>query len=140
MPLPPILLIDDDEIEAEAISRGFRHGHLANPLIYACDGVSGLAILHGSPNVPPLHKPYIILVDMNMPRMNGLEFLQALRQDPDLTDTVVFMLTTSDGFGDRLAAYKAHIAGYILKQNVDPDFVNVIQLLTDYQTLIALPA
>lgn len=139
MLIPSILLIDDDEIDAEAVQRAFRQHKLANPIIHAVDGIMALEILREKSAKSRLTKPYIILLDINMPRMGGLEFLHELRRDPNLTDSVVFMLTTSNSHEDKLAAYREHIAGYILKQNVGADFTGAIQLLTNYQTLVVLP-
>jgi len=65
-----------------------------------------------------LEKPYIILLDLNMPRMSGIEFLEVIRHDDALRDTVVFVLTTSKADEDRTAAYKKHVAGYIVKSDV----------------------
>lgn len=139
MLVPSILLIDDDEIDTEIVRRAFRQHKLANPLINAIDGFAALELLRGKPGVLPLSKPYIILLDINMPRMNGLEFLRELRQDPELENSVVFVLTTSDNRQDQADAYREHIAGYILKQKVGQDFANAIRLLDNYQTLVILP-
>src|SRR5215212_224681 len=135
MLIPSILLIDDDEIDVEAVKRAFRQHKLANPIIHALDGIMALEILREKSAKSRLTKPYIILLDINMPRMGGLEFLRELRADPTLTDSIVFVLTTSDNPEDKLAAYRDHVAGYILKQNVGADFTGAIRLLTDYQTL-----
>jgi DNA-binding NarL/FixJ family response regulator len=83
--------------------------------------------------------PYIILLDINMPRMNGLEFLEALRADPELTHAVVFVLTTSKSDEDIIAAYREHVAGYLLKQRMDSDFMQVVSLLDHYWRVIELP-
>ena len=139
MLIPSILLIDDDEIDTELVRRAFQQHKIANPLIHVTDGLSALALLRGEPGVVPLRKPYLILLDMNMPRMNGLEFLHELRQDPVLQSSVVFMLTTSEDEQELAAAYAEGIAGYILKKNVGPDFVDALLLLGFYQTLVTLP-
>jgi CheY-like chemotaxis protein len=139
MLVPSILLIDDDEIDAESIKRAFEQQKIANPLIHVTDGLAALALLRGQPGESPLPKPYIILLDINMPRMNGLEFLYELRQDPNLAHSVVFVLTTSNNPQDRVFAYEQHIAGYILKRNVGQDFGNALRLLANYQTLVVLP-
>ncbi|CAN5441362.1 response regulator [soil metagenome] len=139
MLIPSVLLIEDDSIDAEDVKRAFRNHKIANPLVHVEDGISALEVLRGKPGIPPLPKPYLVLLDINLPRMNGLEFLRALRQDPTLPRTVVFVLTTLTDPKDRAYAYKEHIAGYILKQNVGPDFMNAIRLLNDYQLLVVLP-
>src|SRR5215212_2331167 len=111
MLIPSILLIDDDEIDVEAVKRAFRQHKLANPIIHAIDGIIAFEILREKSAKSRLTKPYIILLDINMPRMGGLEFLHELREDPTLTDSVVFILTTSNSRDDKLAAYREHIAG-----------------------------
>ncbi|CAN5764250.1 response regulator [soil metagenome] len=133
MLIPSILLVEDDEIDAEMIRRAFRQHKLANPLIHVTDGRSALELLRGKPGVDPLPKPYMILLDMNMPGMNGQEFLRELRQDPKLTHSLVFVLTTSINPHDKLFACKKQIAGYILKQNVGQYFGSAFHLLDNYQ-------
>jgi CheY-like chemotaxis protein len=83
--------------------------------------------------------PYIIFLDLNMPRMNGLEFLEALRADEGLTHSVVFVLTTSKSDEDLVAAYRKHVAGYIFKQHMDRNFLEVIGLIEHYWRLVELP-
>ena len=87
-----IFLVEDDEVEAEAVTRAFRKAHIGNPIETARDGVEALERLRGQNGQQKLEKPYLILLDLNMPRMNGLEFLQELRGDADLSSTVVFVL------------------------------------------------
>ena len=139
MLVPSILLIDDDEVDAEAVRRSFRLHQLPNQIIHALDGLEALDLLCGKAAIPPLPKPYIILLDINLPRMNGLEFLRQLRQDPDLKSSVVFVLTTSNRPEDKVAAYQKQVAGYILKENVGQNFRDAIRLLKDYQTVVILP-
>ncbi len=136
---PSILLIEDDEIDDEIVRRAFLQHKIANPLVHVTDGIQALELLRGKSGVEPLPKPYLILLDINLPRMNGLNFLHELRLDPTLKHTGVFVLTTSANDQDRFMAYEEHIAGYILKQNVGRDFVNALQLLDPYQTLVILP-
>jgi CheY-like chemotaxis protein len=130
-----ILLVEDDDIDAMSIERALKKLRLANPYYRAVDGVEGLAILRNQ----GVGRPFIILLDLNMPRMNGLEMLVELRKDPKLTDSVVFVLTTSNDDQDRAAAYKEHIAGYIVKSKLDSDFTELLQLLDHYWRLVELP-
>lgn len=130
-----LLIIDDDDIDATALRRALQKLKLANPLYRAKDGLEALEILRNG----VIPSPYIILLDINMPRMNGIEFLEALRADPDLTHAVVFVLTTSKSDEDILAAYREHVAGYLLKQRMDSDFLQVISLLDHYWRVIELP-
>jgi len=130
-----ILIVDDDEIDVQSFKRTFAKLKIANPVYRARDGVEGLEILR-SRNVPA---PYIILLDINMPRMNGLEFLNQLRQDPMLTSAVVFILTTSVADEDIFEAYRLHVAGYIPKQEMDSQFLTVIGFLDHYWRVVELP-
>ena len=131
-----ILVIDDDDIDATALRRALTKLKLLNPLYRAKDGVEGLELLRSG----AIAMPYIILLDINMPRMNGLEFLEALRADPELTHAVVFVLTTSKSDEDIIAAYREHVAGYLLKQRMDSDFMQVVGLLDHYWRIIELPS
>jgi CheY-like chemotaxis protein len=134
-----LLLVEDDLVDAEAIQRAFRQQRIANPFVVVPDGVAALAALRGEPGAPEVPHPYVVLLDLNMPRMNGIEFLEALRADPALARTVVFVLTTSDREEDKVAAYDHHVAGYILKSRAGEDFLEVIKLLRVYWRLIEFP-
>ncbi|HET8704891.1 MAG TPA: response regulator, partial [Pseudomonadales bacterium] len=87
-----------------------------------------------------IKRPYMVLLDLNMPRMNGFEFLENVRADQRLSDTVIFVLTTSDADTDRTRAYHENIAGYMVKSSVGPQFKHLISLLDTYQHSIQLPA
>lgn len=130
-----LFIVDDDDIDAIALERALRKLRLLNTVYRAHDGQEALDMLR-SGAVP---SPFIILLDLNMPRMNGLEFLQALRVDPALTHVVVFVLTTSKSDEDLVAAYRKHVAGYVLKQHMDRDFLEVISLIEHYWRLVELP-
>jgi CheY-like chemotaxis protein len=130
-----LLIVDDDDIDAMALKRALHKLKLLNPLYRACDGIEALELLRAG-KIP---KPFIILLDINMPRMNGLEFLEALRADPELTHAIVFVLTTSKSDEDIMAAYREHVAGYLLKQRMDSDFMQVVSLLDHYWRIIELP-
>ena len=97
-----ILLIDDDEVDCMNVQRAFKKSSILNPLFIAHNGVEGLDMLRGTngfPKVDPL--PRIILLDINMPKMNGLEFLKELRADKELHNISVFVMTTSNDDRDR---------------------------------------
>lgn len=130
-----LLIVDDDDIDATALKRALHKLKLLNPLYRAADGIEALELLRTG----LIPKPYIILLDINMPRMNGLEFLEALRADPELTHSIVFVLTTSKSDEDIMAAYREHVAGYLLKQRMDSDFMQVVSLLDHYWRVIELP-
>jgi CheY-like chemotaxis protein len=130
-----LLIVDDDDIDAMALERALRKLKLLNTVCRARDGQEALDMLRSS-QVPA---PFMILLDLNMPRMNGLEFLQVLRTDPELTHAVVFVLTTSKSDEDLVAAYREHVAGYVFKQHMDRDFLEVIRLVEHYWRLVELP-
>jgi CheY-like chemotaxis protein len=130
-----LLIIDDDDVDAIALKRALNKLRLVNTAYRARDGQEALEMLR-SGAVP---SPYIILLDLNMPRMNGLEFLQVLRSDPQLTHAVVFVLSTSKSDEDLVAAYRSHVAGYVFKQHMDRDFLEMISLIEHYWRLVELP-
>lgn len=140
MPAQPvhILLVDDDDVDVMAVKRAFRANEIANPLLVAREGIEALAMLRGQ-GVPAVPRPYMIILDLNMPRMNGIEFLQELRADPDHGQAIVLVLTTSARKEDKLAAYREGIAGYIVKANVDHDFLPLVKLLHAYWNVVELP-
>lgn len=130
-----ILLVEDDDIDAMGVERAIKRLRLANPLYRARDGLEGLKILREKLIIHPC----IILLDLNMPRMNGLEMLDELRRDVQISDNVVFVLTTSKDDEDKSAAYKKNIAGYIVKSDLDTDFTDLLQLLDHYWRIVELP-
>lgn len=134
-----ILLIDDDDVSAESVERGLRQARIANPMFRARHGEEGLGMLRGAAGLPAVPRPYVILLDLNMPRMNGHEFLAELRADPELSGSVVFVLTTSESAGDREAAYAQHVAGYCVKDQAGRDFVRLIDMLDQYWQVVVLP-
>lgn len=134
-----ILLVEDDDIDAEAVIRAFRKNRVANPFFIARDGVEALEMLRGENGRERLPRPYLILLDLNMPRMSGIEFLGALRSDPDLRNSLVFVLTTSKRDEDIVSAYDRNIAGYLVKSDVFDDFLELINLLESYWRVIEFP-
>jgi CheY-like chemotaxis protein len=117
------------------ISRALKKLRMANPFHRARDGKEALDMLRSH----KIKSPHIILLDLNMPRMNGLEMLDELRKDEEFSDSVVFVLTTSKDDNDVVAAYNKHIAGYIVKSNLDTDFTELLQLLDHYWRIVELP-
>jgi CheY-like chemotaxis protein len=91
-----------------------------------------LEMLRGVDSLPLIDDPLIIILDLNMPRMNGLQFLQELRSDPDLHKLIVFVLTTSKDDQDRSKAYSNHIAGFIAKSDFDTSFLDAVAMLESY--------
>jgi DNA-binding NarL/FixJ family response regulator len=98
-----------------------------------------LQILRGTHPTGAIAKPYVVLLDLNMPRMNGFEFLRELRMDKELRNTVVFVLTTSGSPAERASAYEENIAGYIVKSGVGPQLSGLARFLIEYRSAILLP-
>jgi CheY-like chemotaxis protein len=134
-----VLLIEDDDVAAESVRRSLNKMDVPFPVVWVEDGVAALATLRGQDPAQRIQRPRVILLDLNMPRMNGFEFLQQLRGDPQLRDEVVFVLTTSDADADRTRAYHEQIAGYMVKSAVGPQFSKLAQLLLSYAAAVKLP-
>jgi CheY-like chemotaxis protein len=135
-----ILLVDDDDVAAEGVLRSLRKCPVPFRCVTAVDGREGLEILRGVHPEKAIRAPMFVLLDLNMPRMNGFEFLTSLRADPGLHDTVVFVLTTSNRETDRAESYHDNIAGYMVKSEVGPQFTRLAELLASYARSIKLPA
>ena len=131
-----ILLIEDDQVDIMNVKRAFEKNRIANPLFVAADGIEGLQKLR-SGGIPRERR--LILLDLNMPRMSGLEFLRELRADPALQHTAVVVLTTSNDEKDKIDAYNLNVAGYLLKPVTFVNFVEVMAALNKYWTLVELP-
>ena len=110
-----LVVVEDNELDREKVERSLGRLPVVHPIVAARDGIEALELLRGAEGRPPLTRPYVVLLDMNMPRMSGLEFLAEMRSDPDLACTPVFVLTTSDRTADVEAAYRYNVAGYLLK-------------------------
>lgn len=133
-----ILLVEDDEVDIRNVQRAFKKNHIANPLHIARNGLEALSMLRGNEKegikkLNPL--PKVVLLDLNMPKMGGLEFLQAIRNDEELKSLSVFVMTTSDEESDKFAAYNLNVAGYILKPLSFERFVQAVSILNHYWTL-----
>ena len=130
-----ILLVDDDEIDVMNVRRAFEKGKIENPLFHAEDGLAALEMLRDG-TIPKERR--LVLLDLNMPRMNGIEFLRELRDDPELHGTAVVVLTTSDEERDRIDAYHFHVAGYLVKPVKFLSFVELMTTLNRYWTLMEM--
>lgn len=136
-----ILLVEDDEVDVMNVKRAFKRNQINNPLYTASDGLEALAMLRGidaQPSEIPANRR-LILLDLNMPRMGGLEFLQELRSDPQLKSTPVVVLTTSNQDRDRLEAYNLNVAGYLVKPVVFRDFAELMATFNRYWMLSEMP-
>jgi CheY-like chemotaxis protein len=134
-----ILLVEDDDVDVMSVQRACRGRPVTHCVTVARDGREALAILRGEDGGRPWRSPYVILLDLNLPLMNGLEFLRELRRDPEHGRAVVFVLTTSEAERDRQAAYDQHVAGYVVKSTLGHDFGPMLDLLERYQRVVSLP-
>ena len=131
-----ILLVEDDEVDVMNVKRAFLKAHITNPLFIAGDGIEALEKLR-SGEVP--NERRLVLLDLNMPRMNGIEFLREVRSDPELSATPVIVLTTSTMERDKLDAYGLNIAGYLVKPVTFDKFCELMAALNKYWMLVELP-
>jgi CheY-like chemotaxis protein len=134
-----ILLVEDDDGDAKAVERTFLKARIANPILRVRDGVEAMEMLKGTDQQPRLEPPYLLLVDLNMPRMNGIQLVSAIREDPGLHETIVFMLTTSNRAEDKQAAYSLNVTGYILKERAGEDFLKLFNLVDTYWRIVEMP-
>jgi CheY-like chemotaxis protein len=134
-----ILLVDDDDIDVMNVQRAFKRNNILNPLFVARDGLEALEMLRaeGADAIPKERR--LVLLDLNMPRMNGLEFLRALRDDAELRFLTVIVLTTSDDERDKVEAYNLNVAGYIVKPVTFVAFVEAMAALNKYWSINELP-
>ncbi len=131
-----ILLVEDDQIDQMNVKRAFERNNIMNPLYVAENGVEALAMLRDG-RVPDARR--LILLDLNMPMMNGIEFLKTLRADENLSATPVVVLTTSNDEQDKVQAYNLNVAGYLLKPVTFSDFVELMAALDKYWSLVEMP-
>jgi CheY-like chemotaxis protein len=134
-----ILLVDDDDVDVMNVQRAFKRNNIINPLFIAHNGEEALELLRsdGPEGIPRDRR--LVLLDLNMPKMNGLEFLRAIRDDPELHNLTVIVLTTSDDERDKVEAYNLNVAGYIVKPVTFLAFVEAVAALNKYWSINELP-
>lgn len=133
-----LLLVEDDDGDAKAVRRALRRARVANPVRRTVDGIDALDFLR-SPEANLDENRYILLVDINMPRMNGHELIAEIRRDPALRRLVIFVLTTSRDPVDVMTAYDNFIAGYVVKDSAGTDFLELTRLLEAFWCLVEFP-
>ncbi|NJL45243.1 MAG: response regulator [Leptolyngbyaceae cyanobacterium SM2_3_12] len=136
-----VLLVDDDEVDVMTVRRTFERNDISHFLYVANSGSEALDMLRGTaPDLPtvPAHRR-IVLLDINMPCMSGLEFLQELRQDETLCNTPVIVLTTSNDDHDREEAYRLNVAGYLIKPIKVKNFDEIMLALNQYWAYCEIP-
>ncbi|MFB2922071.1 response regulator [Aerosakkonema funiforme] len=135
-----LLLVDDDDVDVMTVQRALQKNNITNRLYVAANGLEALAMLRDNdkaPIVPPTRR--LILLDLNMPKMGGIEFLRELRADSELGKIPVIVLTTSNEAKDKVDAYRLNVAGYIVKPVTFSKFVEVMAAVNKYWTLNEMP-
>ncbi|MEB3310063.1 MAG: response regulator [Snowella sp.] len=142
-----ILLVEDDEVDIMNVKRAFKKINVSSTLFLASDGLEALALLRqeqdpsdsfDSSNKISINR-LLILLDLNMPKMNGIEFLRELRADEKLKSLPVVVLTTSNQEQDRVEAYQFNVAGYLVKPVVFNNFVETMAAFSQYWKLCKMP-
>jgi CheY-like chemotaxis protein len=131
----PILLVEDDSVDTMTVKRALKDLKITNPLVCASNGEDALLYLTNNAN----SKPCVILLDLNMPKMNGIEFLKVAKADDKLKRIPVVTLTTSRDEQDKVESFKLSVAGYIVKPVDYKKFVEAIRVIELYWTLSELP-
>ncbi|MFZ4796892.1 MAG: response regulator [Bacteroidia bacterium] len=135
-----ILMVEDDEVDIMNVRRAFKKNNVTNPLHVTNNGIEALEYLKELDEKAPLKMPKIILLDLNMPKMGGIEFLRELRKIEHLKTISVFVMTTSNEDNDKVEAYNLNVAGYILKPLSMDQFMDVVSTLNSYWKLCEFPA
>ncbi len=141
VPTQPVrfLIVDDDQVSVLAIKRALKKLKIINPVQVARDGRESLDILRGELKGNQSLPPYLVTLDLNMPRMDGFEFLEEVCNDTALHRLVIFVLSTSDAPSDVVNAYDSNIAGYIVKDNLGDSFVKALDMIDCFAKVIEFP-
>jgi CheY-like chemotaxis protein len=131
----PILLVEDDQVDAMVVRRALKELHVINRLEHVENGEEALAYLRDSTK----ERPCLILLDLNMPVMNGIEFLQEVKADPELKLIPDVVLTTSDEQKDKVESFELGVAGYMRKPVDYKQFVEIIRTIDAYWTISESP-
>ena len=134
-----ILLVEDDDVDAETVERGLKAANIEGKLLRARDGVEALELLEGKNGHVKIKPPFLLLVDIRMPRMDGLSLIHAVRRNVSLQRTIIFVLTTSDSERDKMSAYNEHVAGDIVKSGAPDQYSRLAQMLEYYLSIVELP-
>lgn len=131
----PILLVEDDQVDKMTVVRALKEIHVTNPLVHRENGEEAVHYLQD----PASEKPCIILLDLNMPIMNGLEFLKAVKNDDKLKRIPIVILTTSEEQQDKINSFDLGVAGYMAKPVDYRQFVEVMRSIDAYWTISEMP-
>ena len=135
-----VLLVEDDDVDAEAVIRSIRRSQVPVDVVWVEDGLEALDVLRGQHSSRTVERPVIVLLDLNMPRMTGFEFLASMRQDPLLKAAIVFVLTASDCLRDISEAYDCQAVGYLVKSRLGTEYELLADLLQAYYQTVDFPA
>lgn len=127
----PILLVEDDTVDAMTLQRAMKEIKVTNRIERATNGEEALAYLRDESN----ERPCLILLDLNMPKMNGIEFLEERYKHQELKTIPVVVLTTSKDDGDKLDSFQLDIAGYMIKPVDYHKFVDTMKIINMYFTI-----
>lgn len=116
---PIVVVVEDDVVDVEAVKRGIKKRNLDYNVLNMQEGRQALEYLRSNSLTNEQKESLIVFLDINMPGMNGHQFLEELRADADLHRTIVFVLTTSDHIRDKSKAYDKNVAGYFVKSNIE---------------------
>jgi CheY-like chemotaxis protein len=130
-----VFVVDDDDVDVMTVQRCFKKKNISNPIVRAKDGIEALEMFRAG----AVKSPYLILLDLKMPRMGGLEFLTEIRNDDKLKASLVFVMSTSNNDQDILNAYINSAAGYLLKDGSTHEFSKIANVLRDYWNILQLP-
>ncbi len=133
--LCPILLVEDDAVDVMTVKRCFKQLQIPNPLLIGGNGEEAVQILSTSTQ----SQPCLILLDINMPKMNGLEFLHYVKSTPSLRKIPVVILTSSKEEEDINRCFELGIAGYMVKPVEYQQFIETVSLLSAYWSKSELP-
>lgn len=133
--LKPIMLVEDDKIDAMTVKRALKELKVVNELVHSVNGEEALEYLRNENN----KKPCVIMLDLNMPKMNGIEFLEIVKKDETLKKLPIVILTTSKDEQDVVGSFNYSVAGYIVKPVDYKDFVEAIRTIDLYWSLSELP-
>ena len=131
----PILLVEDDQVDTMTVKRALKEIHVTNPLVHLENGEEAVHYLRDAEG----EKPCIILLDLNMPIMNGIEFLQVVKHDDQLRRIPVVVLTTSEEQQDKVNSFNLGVAGYMAKPVDYRQFVEVMRSIDAYWTISEMP-
>jgi CheY-like chemotaxis protein len=131
----PILLVEDDNVDAITVRRALKDLDIPNGIVHQLDGADALKYLRSNVN----KRPCVILLDLNMPRMSGIDFLKIIKNDDELKQIPVIVLTSSKDECDKMDSFEFSVAGYIAKSTDYKKFVESLKILNMYWTLSELP-